>query len=87
MIFGEQFATESGRSRKLQQRSRGPFVVTEFDKHPQNYTVSMDSMMYRRQMGVSPCLVVKPYHPNDDERFPGRAYAKPAAILIEDEKE
>ena len=33
------------------------------------------------------CSVVKPYHPNDDEQFPGRAYAKPAPILIDDEKE
>ena len=27
MIFGDQFATESGRSRKLQPRGRGPFIV------------------------------------------------------------
>ena len=33
------------------------------------------------------CSMVKPYHPNDDERFPGRAHAKPAPILIDDEKE
>ena len=31
--------------------------------------------------------VVKPYNPNDDERFPDRAHAKPAPILIDDEKE
>ena len=73
MIFGDQFATESGRSRKLQPRWRGPFVVVEYDEHTQNYTVSMDSRIYRRQRGVFHCSVVKPYHSNDDERFPGRA--------------
>ena len=49
MIFGDQFATESVRSRMQQRRWRGPFVVMEFDKHTQNYTVSMDSRIYRRQ--------------------------------------
>jgi len=32
------------------------------------------------------CSVVKPYHPNDDQPFPARAYTKPAPILIDDEK-
>jgi len=67
MIFGNQFATESGRSRKLQPRWRGPFVVIEFDEDTKNYKVSMDSRIYRRQRGVFHCSVVKPYHPNDDE--------------------
>jgi len=87
MIFGDQFATESGRSRKLQPRWRGPFIVIEIDEHTRNYRVSMDSRIYRRQRGVFHCKVVKPYHPNDDERFPGRAHTKPAAILIDNEKE
>ena len=52
MIPGEQFATESGRSRKLQPRWRGPFIVMEFDEHTQNYTARMDSRIYRRQRGV-----------------------------------
>ena len=30
---------------------------------------------------------MKAYHPNDDERFPGRAHAKPAPSLIDDKKE
>ena len=67
MIFGDQFATESGRSRKLQPRWREPFVVMEFDEHKQNYTVSMDSRIYRPQRGVFHWSVVNPYHPNDDE--------------------
>ena len=54
MIFGDQFATESGRSRKLQPRWRGPFVVVEYDEHTQNYTVSMDSRIYR-QIGRASC--------------------------------
>jgi len=86
MIFGDQFATESGRSRKLQPGWRGPFIVIEFDEHTQNYTVSMDPRIYRPQRGVFHCSVVKPYHPNDDERFPGRAHTKPAPILIDNEK-
>ena len=87
MVFGDQFTTESGRSRKLQPRWRGPFTVLEFDEHTQNYTVSMDSRMYRRQQGVFHCSVIKPYHPNDDSRFPGRAHTKPAPILINEEQE
>ena len=87
MIFGDQFATESGRFRKLQPRWRGLFIVIKFDEHTQNYTVSIDSRIYRRQKGVFHCSVVKPYHPDDDERFPGRAHTKPAHILIDNKKE
>ena len=47
----------------------------------------MDSRIYRRQRRVFHCLVVKPYHPNDDEQFPGWAHAKPAPILIDDQKQ
>ena len=85
MIFEDQFATESDRSRKLLPRWRGPFVVVEFDEHTQKFTVRMDSRIYRRQRGVFHCSVVKPADPNDDDQFPGRAHAKPAPILIDDE--
>jgi len=87
MIFGDQFATEAGRSRKLLPRWRGPFIVIEFDEHTQNYRVSMDSWIYWPQKGVFHCSVVKPYHPNDDERCPGSAHIKPTSILIHNEKE
>ena len=53
MICGDQFATESGRFRKLQPRWRGPFVIVEYDEHTQNYTASMDSRIYQQQRGVS----------------------------------
>jgi len=86
IIFGDQFATESGRSRKLQPRWRGPFIVIQFDQHTQNYTVSMALRIYRRQRGVFHSSVVKPYHPNADERFPGRAQTKLAPSLIDNEK-
>ena len=55
MIISDQFATESGRSRKLQPRWRGPFVVVEYDEYTQNYTVSMDSRIYRPKRGVFHC--------------------------------
>jgi len=87
MIFGNQFATESGRSRKLQPWWRGPFVIIKFDEYTKNYTVSMKSRIYWRQRGVFHCLVVKPYHSNNDQRFSGGAHTKPAFILIDDEKE
>jgi len=86
IIFGDQFAMESSRFRKLQPQWRGPFIVIEFDDHTQNYTVSMNLRIYRRQRRVFYCSVVKPYHPNDNERFPGRAHTKPAPILIDNEK-
>ena len=47
----------------------------------------MDSRIYRRQRGEFHYLVGKPYHPNDDECFPGRAHVKPAPILINEGKE
>jgi len=87
MIYGNQFATESGRTRKLQPRWRGPFTVIEYDDYTQNYTVSMDSRIYRRQKGIFHYSVVKPYHPNDDQQFPGRAHAKPAPILVNQQNE
>ena len=67
MIFGDQFATESGRSRKLQRLWERPFVVVEYDEHTQNYTVSMNTRIYQRHREVFHYSVVKPYHPNDDE--------------------
>ena len=56
MIIGDQFATVSGRSRKLQHWWREPFVVMEFDEHTQNYRVRMDSRVYRQQRGVFHCF-------------------------------
>ena len=32
-------------------------------------------------------MVVKPFHPNDDQQFPGRAYTNPALILINEQPE
>ena len=87
MILGNQFATESGRTRKLQLGWRGPFIIIEFDEPTWTYTVSMDSRIYLRQRGVFHCSVVKPYHPNDNERLPGRTDTKPAPILIDNKKE
>jgi hypothetical protein len=86
-VFGDQFKTESGRSKKLQPRWRGPFTVLEYDEDTQNYTVRMDARMYRRKQGVFHCSVVKPFEENDDERFPGRANVKPAPILINEQSE
>jgi len=66
IIFGEQFAQKSCRFRKLQPRYRGAFIVTEFDEHTQNYTVSLDSRIYWQQRGVFHHSVVKTYNPNDN---------------------
>jgi len=87
MIFEDQLATRSGRPRKLQPQWRGLFVVIEFDEHTQNYTVSIYSRIYRQQRAVFHCSVVKPYHPNREQRFLANAYTKPASILIDDKKE
>ena len=87
MVFGDQFATESGRSKKLQPHWRGPFTVLEYDSHTQNYTIKMDARMYRCKQGVFHCSVVKPFHPNDDAKFPGRAHTNPAPILINEQPE
>ena len=87
LVFGEMFTTESGRSKKLDARWRGPFSVIGYDEFTQNYTVKMDSRLYRRDTAVFHCSVVKPYKENDDLRFPGRANTKPAPILVNEEPE
>ena len=81
------FTTESGRSRKLEAHWRGPFPVLEYDEFTQNYTVKMDSRIYRRDTAVFHCSVVKPYQENNDQLFPGRANTKPAPIPINEEPE
>jgi len=43
MVYGNRFATESGRSKKLEPRWQEPFQVLEYDEQTQNYTVKMDS--------------------------------------------
>jgi len=87
MTFCDQFARESGRSRKLQQRWGGPFIVIEFDEPTQNLTVSMLWRIYRWERGVFHYSGVEAYHPNDNERLPGRAHIKLAPILIHNQKE
>ena len=47
----------------------------------------MDARMYRRKQGVFHCSVVKPFYPNDDTRFLGRAHTNPALILINEQPE
>jgi len=84
MVYGDRFATESGRSKKLEPRWQGPFQVLEYDEQTQNYTVKMDSKIYRRKEAVFHCSMVKKFFPNDNGRFPGRTHAKPAPILVEE---
>ena len=62
-------------------------MILEYDDHKQNYTVKMDARMYRRKQGVFHCSVVKPFYPNDDAKFPGRAHTNPAPILINEQPE
>ena len=47
----------------------------------------MDAWMYWCKQGVFHCSVIKPFYPNDDTRFPGRAHANPAPILINEKPE
>jgi len=67
LVFGDMFSTESGRSRKLEPRWHGPFMVLSYDDVTQNYTVKMNTRMYRWREAVFHCSVVKPYKENDDE--------------------
>jgi len=71
LVFGDMFSTDSGRSKKLEPRWRGPLTVMSYDNITQNYTVKMDARMYRRREAVFPSSVVKPYKENDSDRFPG----------------
>jgi hypothetical protein len=87
MVMADQFATMTGRSKKLGPRWRGPFKILAYDNFTENYTVAMESRIYRREMGVFHCSVIKPYHQNDDNRFPGRAHKRPAAILVHEKPE
>jgi len=84
MVYGDRFATESGRSKKLEQRWQGPFQVLDYDEQTQNYTVKMDSKIYCRKEAVFHYSIVKKFFPNDHGRFPGRTHAKPAPILVEE---
>ena len=43
--------------------------------------------MYRRKQGVFHFSVAKPFHPNDDQKFPGRAHTNPAPVLINEQPE
>ena len=81
------FSRESGRSKKLEPRRRGPFTVLSYDDITQNYTVKMDTRTYRRREAVFHGSVVKHYRENYDERFPGRANIQLAPIRINEEPE
>ena len=82
LIYGNQFTTHTGRSRKLEPRWYGPFTVVSYDPHTQNYTVDFGSKRYQHKTNVFHCSVIKPYKPNDDDRFPSRRFDQPAPIKI-----
>jgi len=84
IVYGDRFATESGRSKKLEPRLQGPFQVLDYDEQTQNYTVKMDSRIYRRKEAVFYCSLVKKFFSNNHSRFPGRTQAKPAPMLVEE---
>ena len=87
MVLANQFSTMSGRSKKLEARWRGPFKIISYDDFTENYTVAMESRIYRRDIGTFHCSVVKKYHMNDDNRFPGRSNPRPAPILVNENPE
>ena len=84
MVYGDRFATESGRSKKLEPRWQRPFQVLAYDEQTQNYTLKMDSKIYCRKKAVFHCLMVKKFFPNENGRFPKPTHAKPAPILVEE---
>ena len=84
IVYGNRFATVSGRSKKLEPRWQGSFQVLAYNDQTQNYTVKMDSKVYRRKEAVFHCSMVKKFIPNDNGRFPGRTHAKPAPTLLEE---
>ena len=43
MVYGDRFATESGRSKKLEPLWHGPFQVSDYNEQMQNYSVKMES--------------------------------------------
>ena len=47
----------------------------------------MESRIYRRDTGTFHCSVIKKYHKNDDNRFPGRAKPRPAPLLVHENPE
>ena len=84
IVYGDRFATEYGRSKKLERRWQGPFQVLDYNEQTQNYTVKMDSKICRRKEAVFHCSMVKKFFFNNRGRFPGRTHAKPAPILVEE---
>jgi len=63
-MYGDRFATESGRSKKLEPRWQGPFQVLDYNEQRQNYMVKMDLKIYRRKEAVFHCTMGKKFFPN-----------------------
>jgi len=84
MGYGDRFATESARSKKLEPRRQGPFQVLDYHEQTQKYKVKIDLKMYRRKELVFHCSMLKKFFPNDNGRFRGRTHAKPGPILVEE---
>jgi len=84
IVYGDRFATESGRRKKLEPRWEGPFQVLDYDEQTQNYTVKMDSKIYRSKEAVFHCAMVKKFFPHDNGRFPRRTHGKPVPILVDE---
>jgi len=84
IVYGDRFATDSGRSKKLDPRWQGPYQVLDYDEQTQNYTVKIDSKIYRRKEAVFHYSIVKKFFPNDNGRLPGQTHAKPAPTLVEE---
>ena len=83
-MYGDRFATKSGRSEKLEPRWQAPFQVLNYDEQMGNDTVKIDSKIYCRKEEVFHCSMVKKFFSNNNGRFTERTHAKPAPILVEE---
>ena len=69
----ENLSMPKGRVRKLMPKFVGPFVILRADHYHSNYTLDLPIEMLERR--INPTFhssLLRPFEPNDDERFPHR---------------
>ena len=70
---------------KLQPKWSGPFTVKKF--FPETANICLDLPHNWKIHNIFHTSLVKPYHPNDDMKFPGRSHKRPPPVPETDPQE